>query len=366
MIKIVGRDPKCDFVIFDPKKRVSRRHLEVQKKVDIIYIKDLNSLNGTYLNGIKVTSDNQIKLAKGDRLTLSSDYELDVFKMYIDNDSTKVYSRNEDANKPKVVYENNKCTFRDGKKIVEFDRDKTQFGEIIEMDKSPFKTIGRNADNDIAIDSSTISRNHCKIRMITPVMLEFEDLGSTNGSFADEEKLQPHKKYQFASSVALRLGTIYVLNLKKLFPNIHIIEKVATSKKEAPRNNPLNNEPISKKELESFSELEAIWKEFVERQNQANNSSIGYGIGGMAFGIAASLFLAPFTAGASIVGTIATAGGGIMGRYLGQQQSSKIRNDLTYEDAFLQTYACPRCSESFQKKPWITIRECFKCKSKFR
>lgn len=366
MIKIIGRDSNCDYVIFDPKKRVSRKHAEVQIKDNFYYIKDLNSLNGTYINGSKITSGTQFKLAKNDKVTLSSDYVLDIFKIFIDDDSTRFFSSSTSPQQPTVVYENSKGTFRDGNKVVEFDRDKTQLGEILEMDKSPFVTIGRNSDNKIVIDSSNVSRYHCKIRMITPVMLEFEDLGSTNGSFADEEKLTPHKKYQFASSVNLRLGSSYALNLKKIFPNIHILQKAPVPKKEPPRTNPTNNEPISKKELESFNELEAIWREFVERQNQANNSATGYGIGGAVLGIVASVFLAPVTGGASIIGTLATAGGGILGRYLGQQQSSKIRNDLTYEDAFLQTYACPRCSESFQKKPWITIRECFKCKIKFR
>jgi ATP adenylyltransferase/5',5'''-P-1,P-4-tetraphosphate phosphorylase II len=46
--------------------------------------------------------------------------------------------------------------------------------------------------------------------------------------------------------------------------------------------------------------------------------------------------------------------------------SNEIRKDATFEDQFLQMYACPRCNESFQKKPWITIRDCFKCKTKYR
>ena len=67
-----------------------------------------------------------------------------------------------------------------------------------------------------------------------------------------------------------------------------------------------------------------------------------------------------------IGGVLLSGGGGVLGKYLGQQKSSKIRQDLNYETAFLETYCCPRCKESFQKKPWITIRDCFKCKLKFR
>ena len=73
----------------------------------------------------------------------------------------------------------------------------------------------------------------------------------------------------------------------------------------------------------------------------------------------ASMITGPF---AIIIGV----GGSLMARYISQQQTSKLRSDFTYEDMFLQIYACPRCKESFQKKPWITIRECLKCKIKFR
>jgi ribosomal protein L37AE/L43A len=55
-----------------------------------------------------------------------------------------------------------------------------------------------------------------------------------------------------------------------------------------------------------------------------------------------------------------------LGRYLGAQKSKEIKTDLNYENMFLVTYACPRCSESFQKRPWVTIRDCNKCKIKFR
>jgi len=31
---VIGRSHDCDYVIFDPKNRVSRKHLEVLKKID--------------------------------------------------------------------------------------------------------------------------------------------------------------------------------------------------------------------------------------------------------------------------------------------------------------------------------------------
>mgnify|MGYP000406514886 CR=1 FL=1 len=52
MRKVIGRDPEVDYVIFDPKNRVSRKHAEIHFNNNKLHIKDLNSLNGTYVNGI--------------------------------------------------------------------------------------------------------------------------------------------------------------------------------------------------------------------------------------------------------------------------------------------------------------------------
>jgi len=50
MEKIVGRDKSCDYIICDPQNRISRRHLQVINRAGTIYLMDLNSSNGTYVN----------------------------------------------------------------------------------------------------------------------------------------------------------------------------------------------------------------------------------------------------------------------------------------------------------------------------
>ena len=91
---------------------------------------------------------------------------------------------------------------------------------------------------------------------------------------------------------------------------------------------------------------------------KANEISSSYGMGGQAIGMAAGSFIPG--------GMLIAAGIGMLGRYIGQQKSNELRGDLTYENMFLEVYSCPRCKESFQKKPWVTIRDCFKCKLIFR
>ena len=361
MVKTIGRDPSCDFVIFDPKNRVSRKHIEIHKIDGFFFIKDLNSLNGSYINGKKIKEGNLIKINLNDKVTLSVDYPLEINAVF-DDDAPRILTTNKDQNAT-VLFDNDKAIFRDKDKTIVFDKNKTQLGDILQMDTSVFITVGRNPDNKIFIDNSSISRYQCKMRLLTPVMFEIEDLNSTNGTFVDNTRLESNKRYQFDSSARVRFGNDFNLNLKSIFPNIEIIQKSVPPKSQQQPSGGIKNGPVTESELKSFNELEEVWKEYINRQNQANNAAMGYGIGGTVLGLAAVAFTG---ATAGVGGLLLMGGGGILGRYLGQQKSSQIRNDLTYEDAFLQVYSCPRCQESFQKKAWITIRECFKCKCKFR
>lgn len=69
---VVGRDPACDLVLVDP--RVSRRHLEIVSGGAAFRFRDLDSSNGTLVNGVAAT---QGELGLGDVLLLG-DSELTV------------------------------------------------------------------------------------------------------------------------------------------------------------------------------------------------------------------------------------------------------------------------------------------------
>jgi len=65
-INVVGRDDKCDVVI--DHQQISRNHVSVIVGPEGIVVQDLNSRNGTFVNGIKVANTAQIK--HGDVLAL--------------------------------------------------------------------------------------------------------------------------------------------------------------------------------------------------------------------------------------------------------------------------------------------------------
>lgn len=62
----LGRSSKNDIVIKD--KFVSKNHLNITERNGIFYLEDLNSANGTYLNGEKVDVGTLIELQNGDKI----------------------------------------------------------------------------------------------------------------------------------------------------------------------------------------------------------------------------------------------------------------------------------------------------------
>jgi pSer/pThr/pTyr-binding forkhead associated (FHA) protein len=370
-LKTVGRSETCDYIVLDPKKRVSRKHAEIrwlQKNVFEIF--DVNSTNGVYINGKKIPSGKWAVVNPTDKITLSRDYVLHLREVF-----PEILKRDPDE-KTRVLRKEKVSDDRDGDHTViyqtkgrtyAFDADKTGIGEISQMDDTPFKTIGRDATNDLVLKEPNISRKHCQIRMLNQLMIEIEDLGSTNGTFADGQRLATNKRCQFRSSVSIQLGTHCKLNLKKIFPQLEILPSakptaVAGATPQGPDQS-MPKGPLTAAERKSFEQLESLWREYQERHSSAANASMSYMIGGSVVGSVLGLALAPFTGGIS---ALASIGGTVVGRYLSMQKTNEIKGDFSYEDAFLQAYACPRCMESFQKKPWITIRECIKCKVKFR
>ena len=61
----IGRDPENELVLDD--RRVSRRHAEIRLRLGRYTLYDLQSTNGTYVNGRRVA---EIVLSDGDRVQI--------------------------------------------------------------------------------------------------------------------------------------------------------------------------------------------------------------------------------------------------------------------------------------------------------
>jgi len=64
---VIGRLPECEVVLAD--SNVSRRHAEVVRRGDGVFVTDLGSTNGTKVNGTAVREQ---LLASGDEISVGS------------------------------------------------------------------------------------------------------------------------------------------------------------------------------------------------------------------------------------------------------------------------------------------------------
>ncbi len=80
----VGRDKNCDLVV--PDNRISRRQFEISKVNEEYYIKDLESSNGTNLNGTKIEPNELIRMSSGDTIsTLDNVFSFEIKDLNFDS-----------------------------------------------------------------------------------------------------------------------------------------------------------------------------------------------------------------------------------------------------------------------------------------
>ena len=128
---IVGSSPDCDLRVDDP--TVSARHCQLIETNDGFRIEDLGSTNGTWVDGVRITS---CTLGRQGRVTLGRTVPMPW------PDTAPVRAP-----------------------IVK--------GKVI--------SVGREPDNDVVLDYPMISNHHARI-VVNGIQILIEDLGSTNGT----------------------------------------------------------------------------------------------------------------------------------------------------------------------------------------
>ena len=169
--KIIGRESPADILLNHPS--VSRQHAEVLFSGGGILLRDLNSNNGTFVNGrritdwTEVTDRDQIRFG-GRRISPSV---LD--RWLLDhNDDENFFHQVVSYNLP-------------------------QKGEIL---------IGRAADADIVIDDSTVSSHHARL-LIANGKMTVIDLGSSNGTFVNGTAV---RKATLTTASQLQVGQVII------------------------------------------------------------------------------------------------------------------------------------------------------------
>lgn len=157
---VIGASKKADLTL--DKDEISSRHLEISANDKGLFVKDLNSTNGSYINGKKMSQ--QLNVSGNTRVSLSSashEYYVDI-----------VLSGAAVAHAPqelilKSVGKNHLPT--------------------IHLPVGLPVLIGRSDDVDIRLDDQEykLSNQHCRLLATSNNTLVVEDTNSTNGVFVD-------------------------------------------------------------------------------------------------------------------------------------------------------------------------------------
>jgi len=73
----LGREDKNDVILPDPFKVISRKHAKIIETEGILQLVDLESQNFTYLNGTRLTPNEENALATNDKIKIG-DYEMEI------------------------------------------------------------------------------------------------------------------------------------------------------------------------------------------------------------------------------------------------------------------------------------------------
>jgi pSer/pThr/pTyr-binding forkhead associated (FHA) protein len=147
----IGRDNSNDIMINEP--RVSRSHAVITDMGDGTFeIKDLGSTNGTFVNGIPITS--QI-IQEGDKVEVAESI-VNWYSFFVNHSNGEQKS---------VIQEN-------------------AFSKILKT-----ITVGSSSNNEIVMSDNFVSKYHAKISLLKNDNYYIQDLGSTNGTFVNGVKI---------------------------------------------------------------------------------------------------------------------------------------------------------------------------------
>ena len=145
----IGRDPSNDLPLDNP--IVSRRHAELEVRGDAVWLRDVNSVNGTAVNGQPIT---ERALRDGDIIRIGD----------------------EQGNNVGLIFRRPSAGPSTGT---------IQLGRK-ELGQAAVFIIGRDPSANLQLDHPTISRLHAEVRH-SPAGPMLRDLGSSNGTFLNGE-----------------------------------------------------------------------------------------------------------------------------------------------------------------------------------
>lgn len=184
----IGRAPENEIAIEN--LAVSRRHAEISKENGSYVLEDLNSANGTFVNGVQVT---RTEIVDKDVISIGK------HKLYFYNQQV--------GSGPMQMVEKTMLVTRPAqtKAMLRVTRGK-QKDQVFELSKVENR-IGRAADNEIRLGDWFVSKHHAEI-VRKGLVFVVRDLASwrhtmVNGQIVDEQVLKPGDEIQFGPKIAM-------------------------------------------------------------------------------------------------------------------------------------------------------------------
>jgi ABC transport system ATP-binding/permease protein len=192
---IVGRSNEADFKINFDAAIVSREHLEIFWQDDSYFVSDLNSFNGTFLNGNRLYRPTKIQYGDFLQLGINGPF-IDIVNLNQSKIETKmnrdfadksiVFNSSDLSNQPTIMV--SKDSFN---KNIRANSPEKKSPPIFKcrFDNNQTLTIGRSEANDIRLDGLQISNFHARITKIGS-QLSLEDIDSSNGVYVNGVKIR--------------------------------------------------------------------------------------------------------------------------------------------------------------------------------
>ncbi|MBK8432525.1 MAG: protein kinase [Chloroflexi bacterium] len=184
---IVGRQQGSDIILDGPERYVSKQHCAIALRGETVYIRDLNSTNGTFLDTTRLVPQVERVWER------QSDVNLGAFKLSIQ------LQRQSDKDMPLPVDAGD--TIIQGRYTLAC---VDGLPARVALHEAPV-IIGRIPGCDMVLNNTRVSKRHCRIeRMGNSILVT--DLGSTNGTYLGDQRLPANTPIEWHGDIPLRVG----------------------------------------------------------------------------------------------------------------------------------------------------------------
>ncbi len=208
--------------------------------------------------------------------------------------------------------------------------------------------IGRNPQNDIVVDQANVSNIHAKITYVGEGRLQIEDLGSTNHTFVNGEKIL---KKLITPADKITLGS-YSLDTENVFKAMTVKIKQ-------------NQTDFTKEFLLLKSKYEEYERKVDLLHKGTQTKPIYIKAGLTLAAMALSFFVISDERLKYVVMTMSGVIGGLLS--LSNKGNTKIKDEIDRLSVALQhEYNCPKCGYSLMGKRynyWSALGSCPQCKA---